>query len=361
MDKHLVKESITIEDIEVILESLNAHFYREGDDKLVIETICHNGPGEGSHKLYYYTNTGLFNCYTSCGHFDIFELVSKVLGLSLSDSISYVVRNKGFTFLDFSEGTEGAKELSPPPEYKKPELKEYDSTRLDSLPDAVVSSWLEEGITIETQREMGVKYNPVDGAIVFPHRDEAGRLVGIRQRNMSEESIRNFGKYRPATMRGIMYTSPLSFYLYNMETASYPIRRTKRAIVFEGEKSTALYGQYFGKFNNNSVASFGMNLSMHQYKILEEQGVEEIVVAFDRQFKVPDKSDEEFVSLIRKFRRIARFQEEKGITISFMIDFDGLLDYKDSPIDKGPEVFNLLFESRVILEEPGEKESEDTA
>ena len=42
-------------------------------------TICHNEPGEGSRKLYFYENSGLFQCYTGCqGFFDIFELVIKV-------------------------------------------------------------------------------------------------------------------------------------------------------------------------------------------------------------------------------------------------------------------------------------------
>ena len=40
-------------------------------------TICHNPPGEGSHKLYWYKNTSLFHCYTGCDepNFDIFELI----------------------------------------------------------------------------------------------------------------------------------------------------------------------------------------------------------------------------------------------------------------------------------------------
>ena len=42
-------------------------------------TICHNPPGDGSRKLYYYENSGLFKCYTGCdATFDIFELAMKV-------------------------------------------------------------------------------------------------------------------------------------------------------------------------------------------------------------------------------------------------------------------------------------------
>ena len=33
---------------------------------IISATICHNPPGEGSHKLYWYKNTGLCHCYTGC-------------------------------------------------------------------------------------------------------------------------------------------------------------------------------------------------------------------------------------------------------------------------------------------------------
>ena len=59
-------------------------------------TICHNEPGEGSRKLYYYSNTGLFQCYTGCGSFDPFELVVKVAAIQwgkdydLNDAVRYI-------------------------------------------------------------------------------------------------------------------------------------------------------------------------------------------------------------------------------------------------------------------------------
>ena len=51
-------------------------------------TICHNPPGEGSRKLYYYTNTGLFRCYTGCDcYFDIFEFPSALRLLNIQTFI----------------------------------------------------------------------------------------------------------------------------------------------------------------------------------------------------------------------------------------------------------------------------------
>ena len=39
----------------------------------------------------------------------------------------------------------------------------------------------------------------------------------------------------------------------------------------------------------------------------------------------------------------------KQVKISFMFDKWGLLNYKDSPIDDGPEKFLELFKKRIIL------------
>ena len=37
------------------------------------------------------------------------------------------------------------------------------------------------------------------------------------------------------------------------------------------------------------------------------------------------------------------------VKISFMFDKWNLLGYKDSPIDKGPDIFLELFKKRVLL------------
>lgn len=244
-DKYEVKEQMSLEEVELILENLGAHFYRESDEKLIIETICHNELGEGSHKLYYYTNTKLFNCYTSCGSFDIFELIQKSLmineneDISLDEAVRHVVDKRGFTFFGGSATESVTEEVQR--EYVKPELKTYDRKNFDRLQPAIVKDWFEEGITPELQKEYEVKYNPVDGAVVFPHYSSSGELVGVRQRNLAHDMIERFGKYRPAIIRGTMYTSPLSFYLFGVFRNKWPITKKRQAIVFEGKDFALVY------------------------------------------------------------------------------------------------------------------------
>ena len=71
---------------------------------IICTTICHNPPGDGSRKLYWYSNTGLFRCYTGCDEpiFDIFELVIKVMNIQhhinmdLNEAVRWVASKFGF-------------------------------------------------------------------------------------------------------------------------------------------------------------------------------------------------------------------------------------------------------------------------
>lgn len=72
-DKKEVREALTLDNIYDLLVEWNGEpeYTAFG---IVSATICHNPAGEGSRKLYYYTNTDLFHCYTGCAEpsFDIF-------------------------------------------------------------------------------------------------------------------------------------------------------------------------------------------------------------------------------------------------------------------------------------------------
>ena len=59
-----------------------------------------------------------------------------------------------------------------------------------------------------------------------------------------------------------------------------------------GEKSCLLYQSYFGIDNDISVAVCGSNLTNYQIQLLKSLDVEEIVIAFDKQFK--ESGDKEF-------------------------------------------------------------------
>ena len=95
-DKSEIRQALGLENIyDLLIEWGGDPEYTEFG--ILSSTICHNPPGEGSRKLYFYENTGLFKCYTGCDStFDIFELVMKVMLLQhsteydLNDAVRYI-------------------------------------------------------------------------------------------------------------------------------------------------------------------------------------------------------------------------------------------------------------------------------
>ena len=64
-NKQEIKDSLSVENIYNLLVEWG------GDPQytsfgIIATTICHNPPGEGSRKLYFYSNSNLFKCYTGC-------------------------------------------------------------------------------------------------------------------------------------------------------------------------------------------------------------------------------------------------------------------------------------------------------
>ena len=360
-DKDTLKENLSIEEVFDLVSELGGEPVM-GNGLFTARTICHHGD---SHKLYYYSNTHLFHCYTGCGDasFDIYDLVLKVnknagiQNFTLSKAIAFVARYFGYTadtfnFEDNQETTEDWKIIN---NYKRNkeknqsqivELKFYDDKILRYLPHPRIIPWEQEGITFDIIKSRGICYNPISEGIVIPHYDIDGNLIGIRERTLIKENEK-YGKYRPAIINGKMYNHPLGFALYNLNNSKEAISKFKTAIVYEGEKSCLKHASYFGKESDVSVACCGSNLINYQVKLLLSLGVKEIVIAFDKQFQ--EIGDEEWQKWVIKLKTL--YHKYNGyVNISFLFDKDNLLGYKDSPIDCSKETFIKLFNNRIILE-----------
>ena len=368
-DKNLIKESLTTDQIEDLLVEFGGEPFRKGEI-LISKTICHCG---NSHKLYYYPNTNLFKCYTDCADstFDIFELTRKVMSRehpksredsdwNLPEAIDFIARKFGFAPNQNNEDIELniKDDLKIFDRYDRikdiniatqnVELKTYKGDFLKNLPHPRIQPWLDEGITQEIMEAHEICYNPQSHGIVIPHYDINNRLIGIRERTLVDETAEAYGKYRPAYIGQKMYNHPLSFNLYNLNISKKNISRMKKAFVFEGEKSTLLFGSYFGLENDLSVAVCGSSLINYQVWLLINQGAEEIIICFDKQFQ--KSGDDEFKKLTKNLTNIHR-KYGKYINISIIFDKNNKLGYKSSPIDEGKEKFLQLYKERINLYE----------
>lgn len=363
MDKDELKNQLTDEQIYELLINLNAE-PQMTESAIICRTICHGG---NSHKLYYYPNTRLFRCYTDCGEtFDIFELIMKVKKTtvneewSLPQAMYYIATYFGIA-IDYTDEEEHREALE---DWKiletwerekkkretatnllKAEFKDYDEAILQYMPFVSSLDWEREGITPEVMYRRGIRFYPTQEVLLIPHYAINNKLVGIRQRTLFKDEEKN-GKYRPAIIQKKQYSHPLGLNLYNINNSKENIKAIEKAIVFEGEKSCLQYASFFGLDNDISVACCGSNLINQQVELLIGLGVKEIIVGFDKQFQ--KVGDDEWKKLTKNFYNI--HNRYGGYTqISYLFDDKDLLGYKDSPTDKGKDVFLKLFQERVVI------------
>ena len=107
-----------------------------------------------------------------------------------------------------------------------------------------------------------------------------------------------------------------------------------------------MYQSYFGLDNDISVACCGSSISNYQIQLLLNLGVEEIIIAFDRQFQ--RIGDAEFLHLKKNLAKLKE-KYKNYVNISFIFDKKMITGYKSSPIDEGKEKFLKLFKERVSL------------
>lgn len=363
-DKSEIRQALGLENIyDLLIEWGGDPEYTEFG--ILSSTICHNPPGEGSRKLYFYENTGLFRCYTGCDSaFDIFELCSKVMKIQydeefdLNDSVLWVARRFGLSGMikddDMGKTLEDWKILSNYSRIQEIELKDnkvvlkdYDDSILNRLNYNIkIIPWLNEGISQEIISKARIGFYPGADQITIPHYDINGRFIGLRGRTMCKDEAELYGKYRPMKINNQLYNHPLGMNLYGLNWSKNAIGIMKKAIIFESEKSVLKYATDFGWNNNISVACCGSNISSHQIQLLLDCGAQEIIVAFDRQFQ--EIGDAEFQHLKLNLLKI-RTKFKNDVLISFIFDKNMITGYKQSPIDEGKEKFLQLYKERIVI------------
>lgn len=363
-DKDEIKKELQLEEIFSLLEEWGGDpMYT--DFGIVSATICHNEPGLGSKKLYYYQNSHLFYCYTGCdSSFDIFELVIKVFDIqqkkqiSLYTAVKYIAARLGLAG-QYAERQETKlidwDILSNYDRIQKIEhknkteiiLKEYDKEILNKFNyNLLIEPWIKDGIDQSIIKNAQIGYYLGGDQITIPHYDENNRLIGVRGRTMSKEEAELYGKYRPLKINKQLYSHPLGMNLYGLNWAKENLKFIKKAVVFESEKSVLQYQSHFGLDNSIAVAVCGSNLSAQQFQLLLKYGVEEIIIAFDKQYeKLNTTESKQWSTKMIKLRN----KYKNDCLISFIWDKESVLQYKSSPTDEGKDKFLYLFKNRIII------------
>lgn len=348
--------SITLEDVVVFLESLGVDqiaVYKE-KDYLICPTICHNPLDEAeSMKLYWYQNNKIFRCYTECNEaMSIFTLYQKFMKINNHIDISFFeAEDYVKKCLKHIIKLNTSKTYKPAIDYEKykydsevPELPYYSPSVLDCFSDYYHPSWIRDGISIDSMKKFNIKFSLGQNKIIIPHYDLNNHLVGIRTRTIDAEEAEQFGKYRPLQLGSTIYAHPLHFNLYGIYEHQNGIKLRRSAIIAEGEKSVLLDDGYYKELSN-TVACCGSTFNKYHISLLTDVlGATEITIALDKEYE--DWRSEQARSYRQKIEKLCK--KYKGKAIFFYIwDTDNLLNYKDSPFDRGKEVFEELYKRRI--------------
>ena len=188
-----------------------------------------------------------------------------------------------------------------------------------------VQLWRDEGISDEILQKFQVSYDSFSNRIVYPIRDASGTIVNIGGRALDRD-------YKEKGQRKYCY-----FYkwpcgmnlLYGLYENRESILQKREIILFEGCKSV-LKAASWGV--DNCAALLTSHLSQNQMKILLKLGVN-TVFALDRDVNV--RADHN----IGKLRSYC--------SVYYLLDSENLLEEKDSPVDRGFDVFQTLYEGRL--------------
>lgn len=189
-----------------------------------------------------------------------------------------------------------------------------------------LATWEREGITMESMDRFQVRYDPFSNRLVYPVKDTAGNIISVCGRTLDpdfkEKKLRKYTYFQPL---GILNT------IYGLSDNIDAIRKQGEFILFEGAKSVMIADGWGIK---NTGAILTSHLNPYQFKILIQLGVK-ITFALDAEIDIREDAN------IMKLRQYAQ--------VYWVRNRDNLLEPKDSPTDKGQEVFQLLYQERGRL------------
>jgi DNA primase len=329
--RDLKEEIINRELLPDILSEIGCHHIQDRGEYIQ----CGNKDGDNPRSIVVYKNE-----YISCTNYtrqitkngmaaDIFDLISYFEDCSFAEAMKFVCGVAGIDYYgereDIPESLQMLKLLQ-----DMNTNSEDDSAPLKPIPEHILSYYLpygnvmfeDDGISLDTQREFEISFDPSTNSICIPIRDELGTLIAVKARRF---------KYTPSTpMDQRRFPDELSeeeskyFYLepgaksqvlYGLYKNAKAIQQQGVVYVGESEKfCLQLHDMgYYG------VSTGGSKISKRQVEMLTRLGVK-IVFCFDK-----DISEDDLQDIANNFM--------SGVPIYAIVDKDNILQEKESPSD----------------------------
>lgn len=265
---------------------------------------------------------------------DIFSFVSYIRGCNFRNSMMLICRllniDYDFKYVEktVNETYNFLKQFIQKEVYQDVSQNEIlDESVLNDYIRAAHINFVEDNLTVDSQYKFGIHYDINSSRILIPIRDLDGNLVTIKGRTTvegyKEKDIMKYLAYYEYHARHILYG-----YYENY----WDIVTSDEIILVESEKAVI---QADGYGVNNIVALSKWKVSEEQlFKIISLN--KDVVLALDKNIGL-----EELELIAREF---------KGLCDVYAVyDYDDLLGEKESPLDRGEDVWNTLYENKIKI------------
>ena len=356
-----VKNMLSTQDIErLFVEGLMAPPpTMDSKGNLLFSTeICHGG--DSPNKLVYRADVRSFYCWTHCHSIDLFEIVRRRKGYeTFREAFDYVVSFFGLTDDERKERkpsrfTEDWDLLQRIEDFRDTgsESERYQEKK---IPEAILSifsppcapeEWMRDGISPDVMITYGIRVDAANQKIIIPHRNADGELIGIRGRSFDPFEMQ-YAKYAPVYVGGKLYNFPTGKYLFGLWQNKDTIKKMRKVLICEGEKSVLQSASFYGVDNSYCVATCGSTITDDQINLLLDCGVEEVILGYDRDFK-GKRGDEDVVQYEQKLYRVIQ-PLLPYFNVYVIFDYDHSTGYKDSPTDCGRKIFEELWKKKIYI------------
>lgn len=338
--RDLKEEIINRELLPDILSEIGCHHIQDRGDYIQ----CGNKDGDNPRSIVVYKNE-----YISCTNYtrqitkdgrsaDIFDLISYFEDCSFAEAMKFVCNVAGLEYYgertDLSEALQMLKLLK-----DMNTDSEDEDTPLKPISESILSYYLpygnvmfvDDGISLNTQREFEISFDPSTNSICIPIRDELGALIAVKARRFKYTPSTPMDKRRFPDELGedeskYFYNEPgaKSQVLYGLYKNANAIKQQGVVYVGESEKfCLQLYDMgYYG------VSTGGSKISKRQVEMLTRLGVN-IIFCYDK-----DISEDELKGIASHFM--------DGVPVYAIIDKDGILQEKESPSDNKENWMSLV-------------------
>lgn len=350
LDIAAIKAQITDDDIIALMDSMGIPLTSANSQYQLYPSACHHSDWEHhKNKLYYYVQSQRWHCYSCSGDWDTIGLIQHLRKCTFNQAVDYICSTLGINATKVVQDDmrdpwqRDLRRWLPNTDYDEPaELTTYDPAILAAFDHLYPTDWLDYGISKDSMDKFGIGWYGRLACISIPVFFN-NQLVGVRGRYTKQQDL-DKGKYRPITMLdGNILKFSTAAYLYGYTQNKATIAKSHQVILFESEKSV-LKAPSYGI--DNSLAVFGSNISKRHIELLLELGVNDVILAFDSDYR--QIGDDDFKFFVTKMKKICA-KLRPYFSLSIIYNNQGYDAYKCNMLDLSYDKAVKLYESRVNI------------